>query len=508
MAVAAALYHDALGHEAFEGWQFASEAFPEQEALARQKTAAFLGNTAVRGGVEMTLDMDGAGTAGAYESAEPANESTLLAAIKLAALGDAESLDVVKNNVVTDVAERMYKVAHQTKVSMEFRDGSLGQGGRKLSGLHGNTLRNMVLKPEMLRRTKIELRNALLFEELHSAGALETHDAVVFSPASTTMSAIEKQEYGFFTDTESCSIQVLSADGDKATLQTAMVAGKAEPSGSRHDIQTIHKLAAANGLKLNETDGTEMLQYVMLVPKESVPNGISDIVELYDDAAGGTFYGQAKPRQDYQKYAAECEARNRNFSQSVDTVVSQLIKEAHLLASPVEAIGRLDYLSERVCVQYAVRDKAVDAEVFGSKSAMHIQEARFFMEQGDMGRAEHSLRKAQDTAQSSSCPLFKGSKGEGGDDDEDGVRRSSSDDSESSGKRKMSCPFCKAKVYDDPCAKKLSCWDCKAMVMNGKVHSQGNGGSQGLAEQLGAMLEASRAAAAEAAGKVLVGASL
>lgn len=47
---------------------------------------------------------------------------------------------------------------------------------------------------------------------------------------------------------------------------------------------------------------------------------------------------------------------------------------------------------------------------------------------------------------------------------------------ESSGKKWMNCPFCEAKVFDDPCAKILCCRDCKAKVVNGRVVDKGDGG--------------------------------
>jgi len=52
---------------------------------------------------------------------------------------------------------------------------------------------------------------------------------------------------------------------------------------------------------------------------------------------------------------------------------------------------------------------------------------------------------------------------------------------ETSTKKMMTCPYCSAKVYDDPCAAILKCWDCAATVVNGRVISQGNGGSKARA---------------------------
>jgi hypothetical protein len=56
-------------------------------------------------------------------------------------------------------------------------------------------------------------------------------------------------------------------------------------------------------------------------------------------------------------------------------------------------------------------------------------------------------------------------------------------DAESSGKKLMNCPFCPAKVYDDPCAKILCCPECKAKVVNGRVVDKGDGGRQTRAKQ-------------------------
>ncbi|MGH7241622.1 MAG: hypothetical protein ACREGB_04980 [Candidatus Saccharimonadales bacterium] len=55
------------------------------------------------------------------------------------------------------------------------------------------------------------------------------------------------------------------------------------------------------------------------------------------------------------------------------------------------------------------------------------------------------------------------------------------DNEGSSTKKTMSCPFCTAKVYDDPCARILKCWDCKAAVVDGRVVYKGDGGSKARA---------------------------
>ncbi len=444
------------------GMLIAEQAFPELQQAAELDTVHFLGGVALHG-----VEVETSG------GPEKPNTSSLMAATQLAALGDEQARKVVARNVATDIAERLFKAAHQTTVTMRMVNGHLEQDGRLLTDIHRNTLEHTVLIAEMMRRTKYELTNAMLFERLHRAGLLRDYDAIVFSPSSTEMSAAQKKDYGLFADTESCSIQLLMAEGNDVTLQTAFVAGKRSPDSDRHDLGAIQQLAAERGLEVDTSDGSGVLSHVFLVPKTDVAN-VADIVRWYDDAAGGTFYGLDLPRQDYLAYAQACEERSSDFGGMVESITEQLLAEAHDFRTPLEAILRLDELSEQYSVEHAVRDGSIDAAVFGETAAMHIEEARFFMQQGQYDRAEESLSMAQQTAESSSCPLFKSSdtttaKGPDG---------AGGNNEEGAGEKKWgNCPYCKAKVFIDPCAKKISCWDCTATVINGKVISKGNGGT-------------------------------
>jgi len=50
----------------------------------------------------------------------------------------------------------------------------------------------------------------------------------------------------------------------------------------------------------------------------------------------------------------------------------------------------------------------------------------------------------------------------------------------------MTCPFCGAKVWGDPCASVLSCRDCRAYAKNGRVIYKGDGGHKKRAERAAA----------------------
>ena len=128
------------------------------------------------------------------------DDSTLLYATQMAALGDIAADRTVSTNVATDVAERLYKV-HRSRVCLEFKGGQIEQNGRKLTEINLNTLKHTVLTDEMLKRTKLNLKNVLMLEELASRGVLDRYDALIFSPSSTRMTDEEKRKYGFMFST-------------------------------------------------------------------------------------------------------------------------------------------------------------------------------------------------------------------------------------------------------------------------------------------------------------------
>lgn len=437
-------------------WLLAEEAFAHIEQEARRETFRFMGSVALRGA-----------EAAPSNETERLNESTLLYAMQAAAQGDEQSREMVQTCVATDVAERLFKVASITRVELERVDRKITQQGRHVVDVHRNTMEHTVLNEVMLWRTRTETKNAFTFEGLWSSGILETHDALVFEPAPTDETT--RRDYNFFTDTDTMSAQLLRADGEQAVLETALVAGKRHATAERHDVDAVIALAASHGIEISIDEPDELVGKIFLVPKASIPNGISDVVAGLDRPLG-TFFGQEQPVQDYQAYAEECLQRNASFDSMVEEITQQLLDESASIKTPLEAIQRLDKLSEEKCVIRAVDDKQINVAIFGRVAAGHIEEARRYQEMGNTEKAALATQMAQKTAKSSSCPFF--GKNAAGEQAAESSNTSSEEDKPK--KKWMSCPHCKAKVYDDPCANILACGDCKALVIGGKVISKGN----------------------------------
>jgi hypothetical protein len=380
-------------------WLLAEEAHPLESDIARNRAQKLLGILAVHNVVEPQQKQESA-----------SNNTTLLFAAQAARMGDQESRRSVEQNVQTNVAEILYKAGHQTSVALTFEDGQLSQSGRSLAEIQANTLRYSSLNPLMRQRSEKELENVFSFEELLGSGALKDYDAVVFSLAPSDEKT--KRDYGFFSDTDTCSIQLLRhSGGSDIELQTALVAGKTSAQAARHDSRAVEHIARQNGASYTLDSEEDSLRQILLIPKESVPSGVVDIVKQYDAAAGGTFYGEQKINSqlvDYSAYAAQCEQRNRSFDAVVRQVTDQLLDEASGFSSPIQAIKRLHKLTEQALVAGAISDESIDTRVFGAESAGYIDAARLMSQQGNAEKAIHLQTKAIETAVSSSCPMFQG----------------------------------------------------------------------------------------------------
>jgi len=385
-------------------WLLAEQARPIESDIARSRAQKLLGSLAVNNVVDVKQAQE-----------ETSSNTTLLFATQAARMGDQESRHAVEQNVQTNVAEILYKAGHQTSVFLTYADGQLAQSGRSLADIQANTLRYTTLNPLMRRRSEQELENVFSFEELLGSGALEDYDAVVFSLAPNDEKT--KRDYGFFSDTDTCSIQMLRhRDGSDVELQTALVAGKPSAYATRHDSQAVEYIAQQNGASYSLDSEEDGLRQILLIPKTAAPNGVVDIVAQYDWAIGGTFYGEQQTHSqpiDYVAYAEQCEQRNRDFDVVVQQVTDQLLTEAHSFTSPVQAIKRLHKLTEQALVTGAISDESIDVRVFGAESAGYIDAARLMSQQGDAEKALDLQMKAIKTAASSSCPMFNGGETDG-----------------------------------------------------------------------------------------------
>lgn len=371
-----------------ENWQRADIAYPELAREASEQASQFLGHIAI----DQLVQVEPVNIA--------VNASTLLAAAQMGRLGDKTSQEVVFMSAVTDLPERLLKSKNETVVRMQIVDGHLVQNDRKNIDVFGNVFLHTQLNDVMFGISRAQLTNAYLFDELISKEVLDSSDALVISCAPTDLAT--KKKYGFF-DNDAVSMQLLIKDGDEAELQTAFVAGKVAPDAPRHDMQAIKTVARENGYDLQGVSEEQMVKFVFLIPKGSLPNGVTTIVEQFDDANGGTFYGEAEPRQDYEAFSKMC--RSRDYSEIAWGIARQLMDDSVNFKEPMDALRRLNKLSGRAAVLYSMDNYDIDTRIFGPEASEYVQLARHALEIGDVTGFEKMLSLALITERSSSCPF-------------------------------------------------------------------------------------------------------
>jgi hypothetical protein len=220
------------------------------------------------------------------------------------------------------------------------------------------------------------------------------------------MSLEAMQDAGFFVDTMSIAIQATTAEGsDMLTTESAFVAGKPDRKSERQDAEMIANLGDTIGMDYHGKTAAQTIDMPVLIRKDLMPNGVVDVVSWLDAVAGGTFFGQNRPAEDYLEYLEKCRARERELQPTVDGIVAQLVSEALDIQTPVDAIRRLHKLSEAALLERALTDDKIDSMVFGEEAAFFLMGARLEMENGNIEDAYALLAQAESVARSNSCPL-------------------------------------------------------------------------------------------------------
>lgn len=371
-------------------------ALPEDE-IVRRRAARFIGAVALESEVE------------AHEFVSTVNPiESLYDAVLQAAEGSEDAWRMVRTNVRTDVVERTIKTGHVTEVDLCVDEaGKIQQFGQSMESIQANSLRYASGSWQMRERIEAETLNSFRIEQMHRQGKLEDYNFVVFSRAADNMSHQEMQDIGFFTETMSCSIQVTSSQEGRLVTESAFVAGVNKVGGERFDDKSVAAVGQELGVDLSNKSACEVLATPIMVHKSLMPNGVVDLVKMYDEASEETFFGEKRKPQDYVEYKAQCQKREANFSSAVEKISQELVSQASALGSKMEAVELLDKLSGEHMASKAATDPTIDSRVFGRVAQMHIENARLQIEAGNYEQAELHITKAQETQQSHSCPSSK-----------------------------------------------------------------------------------------------------
>lgn len=340
--------------------------------------------------------------------AEGLNDS-LLTAIKRGAKGDKEADNMVSANIGSDYSERVLKTGEVTKFHLDVDEGgNLIQHGQRYTDIYTNTLELTSKNSNMRPRAEAETINAHRIEFWRAQGLLEDNYVVTWSLCADDMTDEELDEAGFFSATKTLSLQATTSEDSSVSVESAFIAGVKSKGEERIDIDTVVCLADSLGIDYSDMTVSEIIASPMLIPKSMMQDGVINLVELYDDFAGGTFFGQDKPRRDYREYRAHCDERRKTFARDISVVKELLYQEAEQLKTKQQAIGRLNKLCGAQMAKRATRDVTINTEVFGPEAAAHIAYARQQIELGNYQEALEAENRAVKTERSASCPSGMG----------------------------------------------------------------------------------------------------
>lgn len=501
-----------LGSVALEaaGVVTAAQLSNEAACAARKRNELLMGGVASKAAVSQ-------------ENSEQTLKSSLPERIRRARVGDQEALQSIKADAITEVVEQICKSgAIMETTAYMSRAGELTQFGSTTEERQRNTLHTFSPKSSGLSAmTHAEGQNGFTIEELYRRGLLKNNAVVEFSlipdedrAALADSGLFLREVVGIIRITQiqedgTCKIQSILVSGTDQEALPAFTEGmtaqdeaaiESQALANRFDIKTVRRMYELLGVAGASTmSPAELLSTPIILPQGF--DGF-DVAMLYDqvasDIAGkqvmlglpGLYQevanGRALTRTDYEAQAKKTKELQSELHAIGAEVAQELIKQGDGLGGDSYRAGRLLHkIAKHRAVQYVGDSGKIDTRVFGAETHFALQNRQQLIAVGDIAGARKALEYAQEKAKGTGCPTGRQKSGE--DDSErdpldvfGGYQENDSGEA-SSGKKKMNCPFCRAKVYDDPCARVLKCGDCKAKVVDGVVVYEGDGGSKARA---------------------------
>lgn len=389
------------------------------------------------------------------EHEEQQDTNLLTNAIRAKHESDPMARKSVETNAHTEGSEIVYKAGMINQIQLEVDDNeTILQYGQSTDSIHFNGLRYAADSPEMYERSKAEARNNQRIKDVRRQGHLKDNYVLIMSRVPSKDNDWLK-EHRFF-ETKSMVLQLVGENEDGSlSFESVFTAGVIDADAERHDVAAIELFGERLGVDLTNMTDVELLDASLLVSKELLPNGSTDVAVIMDDCieevtGEPVFFGQDQPKQDYIAYREVCRKKLAELEPKTKAAAAKFIAQADDLKNPVDAVERLHKLVEAEMVEKAIEDRTVDPQVFGSVAAKHIRQARSYIEQGDMLGALNSIKMAKKTADSFSCPSElrkRNSDQENNEANQEGSdQNKDADCKEVKNGDVVNCPFCKQKV--------------------------------------------------------------
>lgn len=371
------------------------------EALARMRFESWTGSLAV---------------SASAEAGEAPAEVNFLERLQAARDGDSEARKWVEANADTAIFEAVFKDGYIGETYMDrTADGRLSQHGQTNDEIYHNA---MALRPGRHRVlkdiTRAEALNRHRIEAELEAGGLKDDYYVVFSlvPEGVPEEQLGAEGDGYFLDGLTLSVQATTESaGGRVKTESAFVKGVEEQGDDtfaarmsrRHDFKAVARLYERLGHRAPGL-AAEILGEGLYIPKEMMPNGVSDVVYWLDVAKDEVLGHEEERRpEDYAGLRLESKRKEASLADVREKVVEDLLEDAPRLETPMEAVQKLWDLVKEHATEASFSNMNIDPGVFGRKAASHIRRARQHISKGDLKTAATYMRMAHAQSEITGC---------------------------------------------------------------------------------------------------------
>ena len=320
--------------------------------------------------------------------------------------GNAQAIASVYANSKIAVIEAIYKRGHISEVKAEINsDGSVSQFGQTMMDINRNALQIFNRPNAYRKRLEAETLNSHRIESLIKAGLLEDNFLFIPSLYPDDMTNIEAKNYGFFAKTKTNILQTVSVSNGVYELESAFLEGDIY-ANDKTTLQIVSDIYKYFGYDVSNYTVTDILKTPLLIPKSVLPNGLIDLVAMFDKIKGNSFFGtKGEAVGNYNERKALSKKRESNLEQTTNEVVSELISSK--TNSPLDAVNKLiDIVREKVVIR-AIYDNSIESSSFGEKAEVFINRGRNMLTIGDQEGLRNAMEDAIDAAEVYMCGFGK-----------------------------------------------------------------------------------------------------
>lgn len=209
-----------------------------------------------------------------------------------------ETLSYVRSNEFTSMTEALTdgvinstsrrwdarlrdQVAYNHQLIHMLGDGITGKDG--VEGIFDLAKKDKRYTPELHRR-QIEMNNQLILNEASEIGLLESHINVSFSPFPFDMDMKTAAKLGYFVDEKVGMIRLFTEGPNKQIVTMQISVPNCNLKALTNTIDELQSIEGSIVTKVYEySKSTNILGTQIFIPKDCLPRGIVDIIEMHDN---------------------------------------------------------------------------------------------------------------------------------------------------------------------------------------------------------------------------------